>query len=346
MATYSIYNADVNAERGEILALALRNLPGMTEGRFRKYFDLNPIAPPRVILARDAASGAAVGMASLLPIDVVLGGRRVRGAIIGDFAVEEGHRGFGPARAIQRAAVAASASGETAFILGMPNRAAERVIRRTGYADLGSFTRFVRPLRSRTLIHDATGRQLAARMLAPVADAAVGLFDLSRRPARGTAVQHPRVFDDRFEGVWRAAHARHDVIPQRSADYLNWKYETDSDHSRYAILALTRDDEVLAYAVYRTTRGIRHVLDLVWRDGTDHLGAILVALLRDARAAHDEAITILRLGYGDELGRRLRRLAFIRRAESESAFVYVADPTLRALIEPARWYLLAGDADI
>ena len=346
---YAISEADARADRDALLALAQRNLPGMTAARWHKYADASPLGPPRVVVAREGEDAGVVGMASLIPLRLVVDGTVVDGAIAGDFAVDAAHRGFGPARGIQRAALAAVAGdGAIRFALGMPNVAAEPLLLRLGYADLGRFTRFVKPLRSRAFLRRLIRHDAVATAAGRVLDVALALVspERYRRLPANLRVGRPSVFDARFERVWREAHVRHAVVPERSAELLNWKFELTAPEPRFAVLALVEGDDVVAYAVTETRDRVRHVLDLLWTGGGDVLDALLLALVRDARAAGDVGVAVLRLGDRDELARRLRASGFLRHGEEIGAIVYAPPPLADALRDPSRWYLLAGDADV
>src|SRR4051794_25416961 len=66
---YVLTPADPVADRDGILGLAERNLPkgSRAAARFAKYYDRSPYGPPYVLLAREEASGALVGMSATFP---------------------------------------------------------------------------------------------------------------------------------------------------------------------------------------------------------------------------------------------------------------------------------------
>ena len=58
-------------------------------------------------------------------------------AISADFAIDPAYRGFGPALALQRATLVLDEQGMLCAY-GCPNELSEPIVKRVGYADVGS----------------------------------------------------------------------------------------------------------------------------------------------------------------------------------------------------------------
>jgi GNAT superfamily N-acetyltransferase len=355
---YSIVPGDPREHKREWLALANRNLPPATQGRearYSKYYEDNPLGPPHFLLARDAQSDAFVGMASIFPTQVRVFGELVPAAISGDFAVDDGHRGLGPAVPLQRAAVAALGDLGLSCAYGYPNEYSEPITTRVGYADLGRLTRFVKVLRSRVVVEQYVRSRGLARLAAGVSRVAVDplLSVISRerldRRRRGLRVERPAAFDDRFSELWETLWRQGTITSERNPELLNWKYETAREGGIYRIFALVGPDEqVAAYAVYRVANGIRHVIDLVFQPSAEVLDALLAELIRDARRDGAVAISLIHLGPASVLTRRLKAFGFARRTEDSSLHVYVPGESEleKALVEPGNWHFLNAEADV
>jgi GNAT acetyltransferase-like protein len=290
-------------------------------------------------------------MAAIFPTQLRVFGELVPAAVAGEFAVDDGHRGLGPAVALQRAAVGALAERGLASAYGYPNEHSEPITRRVGYTDLGRLSRYVKVLRSRLLV-DRYGRGRVAAAAGRVAlDPLLWAFSrerLHRRP-REFRVEHPTAFDARFTGVWESLFRQGTITSERNVELLNWKYETGREGGIYRILALVgSDDQIAAYAVYRVHNDIRHVVDIVFQPSADVLDALLAELIRDARRDRSVAISLIHLGPPSLLTQRLRSFGFARRTEDSSLHVFVpGDSELeQALVEPGNWYFLNADADI
>jgi hypothetical protein len=342
-----------------VLALGYRNLPpaiqGDREARYSKYFEDSPLGPPAFFLARDNDADAFVGMAAVFPTQLRVFGELVPAAVAGEFAVDDGHRGLGPAIPLQRAAVAALGERGLACAYGYPNEDSAPITKRVGYANLGPLTRYVKVLRSRILVDQYVKSAGLARVAGGVSRVladpllSVGSRERFRRRPRELRVERPGAFDDRFSGVWESLWRQGTITSERNPELLNWKYEMGRERGIYRLLALVgADEQVAAYAVYRARNGIRHVVDIVFQPSAGVLDALLGELIRDARQEKMVALSLIHLGAQGPLTERLRAFGFARRTEDSSLHVYVPDESElgKALVERDNWSFLNADADL
>jgi Acetyltransferase (GNAT) domain len=338
-----------------VLALGYRNLPpavqGAREARYSKYFEEGPLGPPRFFMARDNESGGFVGTAAIFPTQLRVFGELVPAAVAGEFAVDDGHRGLGPAIPLQRAAVGALGEAGLACAYGYPNEHSEPITRRVGYVDLGKLNRYVKVLRSRVLVEQYGRGRVAAALGRVALDPllwAVSRERLQRRP-RELRLERPAEFDERFSGVWASLFEQGTITSERNPDFLNWKYEMGREGGIYRVLALVGPDEqVAAYAVHTVRNDIRHVVDVVFQQSARVLDALLAEVIHDARRERMVAISLIHLGAPGLLTQRLKAFGFVRRTEDSSLHVFVPGESERekALVEPDNWYFLQADADL
>jgi len=344
---YAIVPGDPGRHKKAVLELG-RNLPDFPESRYEKYYVANPLGAPLFRLAEDRSSGDPAGVAALHRTRVSVAGNVLEGGIAADFAIDEKHRGFGPALALQRDLLAALPDAGLSFVLATPNIASQPIIRRLGYQELGRFNRYVKVLRASYAVRHSIRRPGLAQA-ASIADPVLALVSRERRLRRRVAYEiiRPDRFDERFTAVLGAAGEGHVVVPARDAAALNWKYELDGA-ARYSIFAVAKDPSAAAaYAVFATKDNVRHLFDLLARDG-EALEALLTLFLLDARAAGADAVALLCLGQPCRLAESLHAFGFLRRPEPLGAFVYTSPDLTEAslLREGANWYLLAGDSDL
>jgi hypothetical protein len=357
---YSIIPGDPRAHKRDVLDLADRNLLAPLQGRearYAKYYEHNPAGAPCFFLARDEQSQAFVGMAAAFPARLRVFGEVVPGAISGDFAVDDGHRGFGPSVALQRAVVSALDENRLRCAFGYPNEHAEPIIKRVGYVDLGRLTRFVKVLESRVVVDTYVRSPRLARPLAAVSrvglDPVLSVVSRERlhRRRHGFRVERPDRFDDRFSNVWESTWRQHAITSERTPELLNWKYEQGGarDGGVYTIFSLHgSDDRVAAYVVYRARNRIWHLVDIAFLPSRAVVDALLTELVLDARKHGVPAITLLHLGSANLLTRRLRMFGFLRRTDESGVRVYVPPGSELGpkLVEAGNWYFLTGDADV
>lgn len=351
---YSIVAGDPRAHKADVLALGARNLPGMTEWRYLKYYETNPHGPPLFFFAHDGESDRFVGIAALFPTTLRVRGQLVSAAVPGDFAVDADHRGFGPAVRLQRTLLSTLPRAGLGLAFGTPNKLSEPVIRRAGYTDLGRLTKFVKVLKTKAALERYVRRRVVTRSASAIADPVLSLISRERRYRRSRrfGVETPEAFDERFELVWEVGRRRSEVTSERSSRLLNWKFETArTDGSRrYSIFALlSAADEVVGYVVFFVRRNnVRHIVDFASLESDDVTDALLAEFILDARADGASAISLEHVGGPSLLTRRLRAFGFVPVQHGLTFFVYVPDesPFAREVLARENWYLLAGDIDI
>ena len=354
-ARYSIVDADPRADREALLSIATRNRPGPRERlelKYRKYYEHSPFGPPSVFLARDNESETFVGMTALFPTTLRVAGELVAAAIGGDFAVDDGHRGFGPAVALQRATTSVLAERDLKCAYGSPNESSEPIVGRAGYADVARLTRFVKLLTARPLAERYIRRPRLAALASTVASPVLSALSrerLQRRSAR-FSVDEPDVFDGRFSTLWEVARRHQGVTSERSAQLLNWKYEKTGPAEapgKYSVFALVEGEEVAGYVVYRLGDGARLVYDVQCLPERPVVDALLTEFILDARDKRATAIDLGWVGPDTLLTERLRAFGFLARPAQNGLRVYVdeASPVGVNLLAKDSWSFMTGDTD-
>ena len=354
-ARYSIVTGDPVADRLEMLELATRNRPGprsRIEAKYEKYYENNPLGSPWLFLARDNETGGLVGMTALFPTTLWVAGPPVPAAIGADFAVDGGHRGFGPAVALQRATVTAVSDHGLSCAYGSPNSSSEPIVGRAGYADVGRLTRFVKLLTARPLVDRYVSRPALASLASTVASPFASTLSRERLRRRSPrlSVDEPEAFDERFASLWEVARRRLPITSERHADLLNWRYEKTGPAERrrtYSIFALVDGGDVAGYVVYRTDDDARLVYDIVCLPEKPMVDALLGEFILDARRNKADAIDIGYVGPANLLIARLRAFGFIERAAQNGLRVCAAaDATPGVnLTHRQNWYFMTGDTD-
>jgi hypothetical protein len=354
-ARYSIVSGDPRADRLEVLALATRNLPSPRERlelKYSKYYEHNPLGPPTIFFARDNESETFVGMTALFPTILRVSQEPVPAAIGGDFAVDAGHRGFGPAVALQRATTSVLSELDQKCAYGSPNQFSEPIVARAGYGDVGRLTRFVKLLTARPVVECYIRRPRLASLASAAAGPFVSLLSrerLHRRSAR-FSVEEPDVFDDRFASLWELIRGHQGATSERSADLLNWRYEKTGpveQKDNYSIFALLDGTDVAGYVVYRLGDGSRLVYDIVCLPERSAIDALLSEFILDARDKKAAAIDLGYAGPANLLTRRLRAYGFLQMTAQAGLRVYVDGeaPFGVDLLKRESWYFLEGDRD-
>jgi GNAT superfamily N-acetyltransferase len=337
-AAYDVSLADPGRDRAEILELGSTVLDDFTSARYEKYFERNPYGPPLVVAARARANGELVGMAALHPQQMRVDGEILTGAVAGDFAVHPEHRAFGPALALQRELTRAADERGLRLAVGIPDGPAAGVLRRVGYRRAGVLVPLVRMLRPAGAEAVARGRAL------PGAFAASLRTRRLRAALAGHSVREPESFAAPLESLLAQLEPV-GISVQPSRAFLEWRFDLDVETrpGRFSILAVTRAETPVAYAVSRDGGAVRHVVDLAWLD-TAGLAAIVAAIIERSREAGLAAVGLSYLGGNSDLAAVLTRFGFFP-ARQPGRAVWCRGDDADALADPSRWLLFASAFD-
>jgi len=156
-------------------------------------------------------------------------------------------------------------------------------------------------------------------------------------------------FDGRFDRLWETARGAFRFVPDRRADYLNWRY-LDPRGGLSEVRAVIDGDEVSGYAVLRRSDGNAILADLfALPDRSDVVSALIEDAAEQARAGgsselscvlplhHPYRAVLLEAGFLDAGGERTFRYRPREDRREELAFLE-ADAT-------AAIHVTAGDFD-
>ena len=355
--TYSVRQVEALTDDEQLLQLWKRNLEleGDLERRFAWYYIENPAGPGISYVLEHEADGVkqVVGSAGLNLRTFWLNGKAVSAGIMGDFNVDRAHRSLFPAFRLQRA-ICGHARKEFGFSYGFPNKMAEPVLRRSGFKKLGMHSRYSRPLRSAEYVGKLISNRLAARGISWGADLLMRELDRGRSlPARLLyELQWLPDVDERFDQLWRMSRGTYQIIGNRGADAVRWRYcnKTDEDYDVVAICH-RRSDMLMSYAVIQPelSKGVAHLRDCFGKNEQciDLLLSMLLPQLRD-RGFSSVSISFLGPRWFILL---LQRHGFFYREDDTDKVVVVDAATKNLgidearLLDQERWYLTEFDED-
>lgn len=332
---YAIDAGDPRRDEDEIVRLCSIELPGFTRPHYWKYFFENPLGPPALVVARHADDGL-VGVAALHPTSFMVNGIARPAAVAGNFAVDRRHRAFGPALALQRRLLELARERGWTFLLGLPNEQSEGVFTRVGYSEVGKFTRSVRLLSVRETLASVKARSGAGtrEFVHALARGRV------TRAVRGWSVSTPLAFGPELEPAWAAATTQASIVPLRTPELLEWKYERLTPESGFSLTTVSRDGEVGAFSVSRVSSNVRHVVDVCWHDRSAATAILAAEIERSARERLS-AVDVLHLGEDGELEAALDSLGFFPVAAPALRVRTVTEPT-----PPGEWLAFEGVIDV
>ncbi|MEX1232922.1 MAG: hypothetical protein WEB58_21925 [Planctomycetaceae bacterium] len=342
--TFLVEPQTTDAQNPELLALWSRNLPDL--GTIRQQWLYQSGAARNWFLQN--ADGSRIGSAGLMQRRMNCGDAEfIVGQTI-DFNVDASFRSVGPAIALQRHLAAQLGSYAQGLLYGVPSPQAEGVLKRVGYKAVGTFERWVKPIRSFAKLHEYTQSKALACASTLFVDCMLKLRSRDtwlRVPSR-YAVERLDRFDGRFDRLWDAAHRQFPIVGERNAQYLQWRFG-DHPEREFDIFALASAGprEILGYVVSHVIgRGLT-ISDLFFRDAAS-LDWLLTAFLKQVRTEPVDTVTMVYLG-SPLLADRLHAFGFYRRPFQRQLLVMPEKIQLPVnVFDSSHWYFTKADSDI
>ncbi len=322
------------------------NMSGDPRHKFDWFYLGNPLGEAQAFLL-DAPPAGTVGCCGIGRRTLHIDGRAVRGGLLADFAVARDHRTLLPALMLQRA-LSEYARREFDVTYAFPNESAVGVLTRVGFSHLGRMGRYVRVLRSAPFV----SRYIRPRALAAVAGRAVDTFltiDAHRRSLRSRDVHLEWLddVDDRFDDLWRRAHAQYACIGDRSQEFLRWRLMTRPGLGCAIAALVERGGSLAAYAaVIEKQPGVALIADF-FAERSIHLQGLFARLFPALRRRGFNTAVTFFLG-SDAVADTLRSSGFVFRHSTK--FVVIA-PGQSAVVQPGaltddqRWFVTEADRD-
>jgi hypothetical protein len=343
----TISSADLEADRGELLAVLGRNLVDLPHyRRFRWLYHDNPVGPAWSWLARDTTSGEVVGVASLFPRAVWLGSRVALCGQVGDFAVDVSHRTLGPAMMLQRATFQPVHRGEIAFCYDCPpHERGMSTFRRLGMTATTSMLRHAKLLRAERQIRKRCGGGRSSSWVASLGNAVLRARAGEPRRVSGVEVGvHEGRFGDEFSRLDQRVGGGGRIRSRRAAEDLNWRYRDDPLNT-YEVFTARRHGEVVGFVVLSVGEEDAAIVDLFCESGADEVCRLLLdvatAQLRDTATQALHA----RLSEESSLTRVFRAAGFRPRQQGPYIVAYAtARVGDQGVLEPrGSWDLVHAD---
>jgi len=329
-----IQQADLKRDRQVLIATLHRYATEFSnEGRFDWLYAQNPHGPGQAWLARDNESGEVVGTSAAFRRRAILNEAERTGWVLGDFCMADKYRSLGPALQLQRATLAAVASGGADFYYDFPSRKMMAIYERCGISPAVHVVRLAKPLRA------GNKSPRWVRLSSSLGISFLRVFDSRIRRRDGWSVDlHEGPCEREFTQCCRNADSAGGCEIQRSAEYLNWRY-LRHPYVRYAILTARKPGDLQGYLVFSFADENANIAE--WRvchgEVLEILLSNLIGRVRDAGATTLNALLVdtdPRLSFFKSMG-------FWRRESSPVVAHWPGTPD--GTTPP--WLLMEGDRD-
>jgi hypothetical protein len=288
-----IREADIKSDRDLLVDALQRFLNPLADARrFEWLYYNNPHGPARSWLAHDDDTGSVVGLASAFPRRVYMGKTQKLAWVLGDFCINNSYRSLGPALKLQRSCLEVITADSGTFCYDLPNPGMAAVYKRLHIEPFGNMIRLVRPLRVDAKVGRIVENITLARTLSAAGNCLLRVRDgLQRRSDKKLAIFiHRGECGEEFSSLAEEVGSRYGICTQRSAEYLNWRYLSNT-YCRYQILTARREGILLAYAICHEAEGHAILADLFGIDDPLVIRSLIQELLTMLRRKNIPALS-------------------------------------------------------
>lgn len=257
-----IRRANLDTDRLALIELFREQLtPRSDAARFNWLYCDGPFGEALAWVTYDEATAEIVGAAAAFPRRIYFESEVRMGLVLGDFCMKERFRSLGPSLQLQRVCVGAIETTPFEFFYDFPSLSMMAIYKRLGYTRTGSFVRWAKPLRIESKLEPLIRSKRLAKGVGAVANAV-----LARRGWKGSLASceiepHQGLCGEEFTALDTRLRPQSGIKTVRTAQYLNWRYLTNSD-SRHDILTARRDGQLIGYVVCTKNPEDAAVVDL------------------------------------------------------------------------------------
>lgn len=318
--TVMVRPVHLDSEREKLLEILQSNLPDLVHSRrFEWLYRENPDGPAWSWFACEKETRKVVGVTSMFPRSMWVGGKVELCGQVGDFAISPSHRSLGPALLLQRATFEPVNEGTLAFCYDCPpHEAGMSTFRRLGLRPNCQVDRYARPLRVDRQVKKRLGRGWAA--VAAAGNLLLRLHTRGKHAVRVDISEHTGPFGEEFSQLDAAVVRQDSIRGRRGAAHLNWRYRKDPLH-QYRVLTARRGGELMAFVVFRIAGEDASIVDLFGRGFPKVAVALLDAVVQQCYRESVETVEAF-ISDQNELSAALEKVHFCLRSTAARVVAY------------------------
>jgi hypothetical protein len=325
-SVYRVFKCDFETNKELILSLWEKNFGFAGEKRFEWLYGKNSLGNSSIFLLRDVNENL-VGINGLIGRTFIINGSPFKACQAIDLLIDRKHRTLGPALQLHRELIHWINKNSFALVYGFPLKPAELVLRRMDYQLLGSRERWVKPLRSISILKKYISIRFVARILSPIVDLLIMLkgreiFKLKDKKLKTFITACTKnEFDDRFDRLWRRGVHQFYAIGERNSSYLKWRFESNSQRDFFVFALADLENELQGYVIYSIDKNRTvNIADLYFVN-YNTLNYLLHKFAKIQRKKGNEAICFTFMGPA-EVKKVLKTQGFIQRSEDSNVLIY------------------------
>lgn len=264
MSEYEVLQIDPAQHKEGILKFWEDYLPGTPVGRFEWLNRGNPAGEAIWFFAFNRKNNDIAGVISIMPKEITLKGRTMRGGILGDFMVQSKYRVFGPNLLLPKTVLSRLSNKGLNFFYTVPNLKSEEIMKRVGFNKAGVMYSLVKVIRTRHYLNKYLNF-FAGHCISPFADVCLRTISRETYVSGAGVFEETAVIDDPFDFLWqRVKFQQPQMMGDHSPSYIRWRYLQNPLH-KFRVLTYKKESngDLLGFIVFTIERERLYIFDII-----------------------------------------------------------------------------------
>jgi GNAT superfamily N-acetyltransferase len=213
----------------------------------------NPAGMGKILVADDGVE--IVGHGALVPVKMKIGTEIVVAYVSADSVTHPGYRRQGIFEALDSEKRAEAERDGNYIAYRFPNKFAYPGAIKVGWFEVCRLKTFVKPLNLENALKNYFSNRFLQKFFAGIGNFIVHILYRTKKPPKvgGLIVRRISSFDNRINNLWRKVSNDHDIMVERSKDYLNWKYSEMPDND-FVIYGAEKEEQICGYIILKCTK--------------------------------------------------------------------------------------------
>lgn len=362
MNKYTIKETNIKHKKDEILSVLKKNIETSSIQKYEWNYENSPYGNAKCWTAKNEETNIIVGTASLFPRKILIKNKPFYTAIAGDFAVDKKHRAFGPALKLIKEVRSNLKNTHFKFIYGVPNKLSKTLFLRIGYKEIGKYERYIKILKTEHLPKEILKQSLHSKIrfkiikyllkyktIQKIADYYIKTTSKEKHYKKNTkhTIEILDAYDERFDLLWKKTSKQYNIIGERNARFLNWRYKQSPIQDYKTFCIIEDKKEITGYITYFIEDKICHVVDILYIRSENILDSLLSEFTLHIREKNNIGAIVIRYLGNKSFDKKLKEYNF-HTTEEEDINVTIYSPDFskdKYILNKQNWHFFTGDTD-
>jgi GNAT superfamily N-acetyltransferase len=342
---YVVHTADLDRDAPEIIDFWVSQFPNWKTSKYRYFYIDNPDGRAVCWLVREKLGNKVVGTLAILQRMLSVDRASYPAAVSADIVVHRDHRRRGLSIVLFEAARDYLNTSDLIVVFGTPNPKSAPGAIRAGYEVCGTERRYVRILRSQSLLRRRVKAWWLARLLSIPVD-----WWMRRSIGGEVSVRYrsaiTETLDAEVDELWESSRRHFRIVGRRTADWVNWRMaKCPYRDLRFFSVYEAASEQMIGYVTYQTKQEVAAVFDYLARDW-ETFRVLMDQFVQYHARQSTESIEIVPID-NSSMRTCLKKTGFTARSDGRPFILLFPDNSSHrdVLGDPENWFFTIADND-